>query len=174
MQLQANREVLQAFLPHLDTAGMAESLVRLVGADEQITLNAQPEVLAWIAETDILSRLLDRSRLPMFRHCTVTTACSGTFSLKSKTSQHRSAWPHGCASLPALLPWSLQRDGRGACSSRGHCRLTLALPVSSACSPSRRMLECTDAAGWMRMLQRGSMGIVRKCWRPSRGAVPHR
>ena len=59
--LQAHREVLNAFLPHLDTAGMAESFVRLVGADEQITLNAQPEALAWIADTDILSRLLERS-----------------------------------------------------------------------------------------------------------------
>lgn len=52
--------MLNAFLPHLDTAGMAESFVRLVGADEQITLNAQPEALAWIADTDILTRLLER------------------------------------------------------------------------------------------------------------------
>lgn len=57
--------MLHAFLPHLDTAGMAESFVRLVGADEQVTLNAQPEALAWIAETDILSRLLDRSCFPI-------------------------------------------------------------------------------------------------------------
>ena len=59
--MQANRGVLTAFLPQLDTAGMAESFVRLVGADEQVTLNAQPEALAWIADTDILSRLLERS-----------------------------------------------------------------------------------------------------------------
>lgn len=59
--LQAHREALSTFLPHLDTAGMAESFVRLVGADEQVTLNAQPEALAWIADTDILSHLLDRS-----------------------------------------------------------------------------------------------------------------
>ncbi len=61
MDMQANQQILNAFLPHLDTAGMAESFVRLVGADEQVTLNAQPEALAWIAETDILSRLLERS-----------------------------------------------------------------------------------------------------------------
>ena len=42
---------------------MAESFVRLVGADEQITLNAQPEALAWIADTDILTRLLERCAL---------------------------------------------------------------------------------------------------------------
>ena len=58
--LQAHSGVLNAFLPHLDTAGMAESFVRLVGADEQVTLNAQPDALAWIADTDILSRLLER------------------------------------------------------------------------------------------------------------------
>ena len=62
--LQANQDILDAFLPHLDTAGMAESFVRLVGADEQVTLNAQPEALAWVAETDILSRLLARSGPP--------------------------------------------------------------------------------------------------------------
>ena len=59
--LQAHSSVLNAFLPHLDTAGMAESFVRLVGADEQITLNAQPEALAWIADTHILPPLLERS-----------------------------------------------------------------------------------------------------------------
>lgn len=58
--LQANQGILSAFLPHLDTAGMAESFVRLVGADEQVVLNAQPEALAWIADTDILSKLLAR------------------------------------------------------------------------------------------------------------------
>lgn len=46
---------------------MAESFVRLVGADEQVTLNAQPEALAWVAETDILSRLLARSGPPCSR-----------------------------------------------------------------------------------------------------------
>ena len=51
---------------------MAESFVRLVGADEQVTLNAQPEALAWVAETDILSRLLARSGLPILPQCCPT------------------------------------------------------------------------------------------------------
>ena len=67
--MQGNQDILDAFLPHLDTAGMAESFVRLVGADEQVTLNAQAEALAWVAETDILSRLLARSGPTLLACC---------------------------------------------------------------------------------------------------------
>ncbi len=52
---------MDSLLEHLDTAGMAETFVRIVGADEQAVPNLPPESLAWISEMDIIARLLARS-----------------------------------------------------------------------------------------------------------------
>lgn len=57
---QANRGILDSLLEHLDTAGMAETFVRIVGADEQAVPNLPPESLAWLSEMDIITRLLRR------------------------------------------------------------------------------------------------------------------
>lgn len=158
--------MLHAFLPHLDTAGMAESFVRLVGADEQVTLNAQPEALAWVAETDILSRLLDRSCFPILPAVQSHNHLFGAFALKTKAAQHLSAWPQGIAPFPSLLRESFDRMGGKPFLLRdigGWC-----WPCQSGVHPPLRStsLESTHAAGWMRMLQRGSMGTALRCWRP--------
>ncbi|KAK9917462.1 hypothetical protein WJX75_004564 [Coccomyxa subellipsoidea] len=58
--LEATRGIVDSLLEHLDTAGMAETFVRIVGADEQAVPNLPAESLAWLSELDIIARLLAR------------------------------------------------------------------------------------------------------------------
>lgn len=44
----------------LETTGAAETLVRLVGADDQTTCGLSQEQMAWLTETDILEILLHK------------------------------------------------------------------------------------------------------------------
>ena len=55
---------MDSLLEHLDTAGMAETFVRIVGADEQAVPNLPQESLAWLSQMDIIVRLLTRSAAP--------------------------------------------------------------------------------------------------------------
>ena len=57
---QDNRDILDALLDHLDVAGMAEAFVRIVAADEQSLPNVPADSLAWLADTDLLPKLLTR------------------------------------------------------------------------------------------------------------------
>ena len=59
---------MDSLLEHLDTAGMAETFVRIVGADEQAVPNLPQESLAWLLEMDIIARLLARSADPVAGH----------------------------------------------------------------------------------------------------------
>ena len=57
---QDNRELLAALVERLDCAGMAEAFVRIAAADEASLPNVAPDALAWLADTDLLARLLAR------------------------------------------------------------------------------------------------------------------
>lgn len=58
--MQANRSIVYSLLGQLETAGMAESFVRIVGADEQNMPNIPVDAMAWLTTTDALSKLLAR------------------------------------------------------------------------------------------------------------------
>ena len=58
--VQANQDVLAGLVEHLDTTSMAETLVRVVGADEQTAAFLAAPHLAWLAHTNILQLLLVR------------------------------------------------------------------------------------------------------------------
>ena len=45
---------------HMDTFSIMESLVKLVGADEQISNYASAEQLEWLRDTPLMQMLLDR------------------------------------------------------------------------------------------------------------------
>lgn len=73
---QATRGIVDSLLEHLDTAGMAETFVRIVGADEQAVPNLPAESLAWLSEMDIIARLL--ARLAMLACAGFSDKCFGT------------------------------------------------------------------------------------------------
>lgn len=58
--LQDNQEVFVALTERLENTGIAESIVRLVGADEQTSGSLTPEQLEWISDTAMLPTLLDK------------------------------------------------------------------------------------------------------------------
>ena len=67
-------------LAHLDSASVAEALVRVLGADEQCSTFMPPGELAWLQETDVL-QVRGRAQLGrvLYRHfCSVhcSAACS--------------------------------------------------------------------------------------------------
>lgn len=64
--LQANRGIVDSLLGQLETAGMAESFVRIVGADEQNMPNIPDDAMEWLTTTDALARLLARCRALTF------------------------------------------------------------------------------------------------------------
>ena len=51
---QAHQEHLGQMLAHLDSASVAEALVRVLGADEQCSTFMPPGELAWLSQTDVL------------------------------------------------------------------------------------------------------------------------
>jgi hypothetical protein len=64
--LQGHTEVLHRLAQHLDTTSMAETLVRVVGADEQTATFLPSASLAWLAQTDIMQLLLTKcAQLPL-------------------------------------------------------------------------------------------------------------
>jgi hypothetical protein len=65
--LQGHTEVLHRLAQHLDTTSMAETLVRVVGADEQTATFLPSASLSWLAQTDIMQLLLTKcAKLPLF------------------------------------------------------------------------------------------------------------
>ena len=50
-------------MERLDCAGMAEAFVRVCAADEASLPNVPPDSLHWLADTDLLSKLLARRAL---------------------------------------------------------------------------------------------------------------
>ena len=53
-------ELLDQLVGHMDTFSIMESLVKLVGADEQISNYAAAEQLEWLRDTPLMRMLLDR------------------------------------------------------------------------------------------------------------------
>eukprot|EP00891_Asterochloris_glomerata_P000136 jgi/Astpho2/136/e_gw1.00004.6.1_t len=53
-------ELLDQLVGHMDTFSIMESLVKLVGADEQISNYASAEQLEWLRDTTLMQMLLDR------------------------------------------------------------------------------------------------------------------
>ncbi len=53
-------ELLDQLVGHMDTFSIMESLVKLVGADEQISNYASAEQLEWLRDTPLMQMLLDR------------------------------------------------------------------------------------------------------------------
>ena len=51
---QGHQEHLGQLLAHLDSASVAEALVRLLGADELTSTFMPPAELAWLQESDVL------------------------------------------------------------------------------------------------------------------------
>ncbi|KAK9810040.1 hypothetical protein WJX72_003859 [[Myrmecia] bisecta] len=60
--LQANQEVLAKLVSHLETTSIAEVIARLVGAEESVAMHLMPQQIAWFAETDLVSQLLEALR----------------------------------------------------------------------------------------------------------------
>ena len=58
--VQGNADVLGALAERLETTAMAETLVRLVGADEQTAAFLPQQQLAWLPATSILPQLLEK------------------------------------------------------------------------------------------------------------------
>ncbi|KAK9815853.1 hypothetical protein WJX72_010762 [[Myrmecia] bisecta] len=58
--LQGQPQILPKLVEHLDTTSVAETLVRLVGADEQTSTFLTAPSLQWLTETDIMQQLLSR------------------------------------------------------------------------------------------------------------------
>lgn len=60
MPVQTHVEVLHCLAQHLNTTSMAETLVRVVGADEQTATFLPSSSLSWLAQTDIMRLLLTK------------------------------------------------------------------------------------------------------------------
>lgn len=58
--LQENAQLLEGLTDRLENTGIAESIVRLVGADEQTASSLSVEQLSWVSETAILPILLQK------------------------------------------------------------------------------------------------------------------
>ena len=56
--LQDNRGALEGLTDRLETTGVAETLVRLVGADEATASVVPMQQLAWLPDTEVLPNLL--------------------------------------------------------------------------------------------------------------------
>lgn len=75
--LQQHQQLLPKLVRHISSASIAEMLVRLVGADDNLAMYMNPLHLSWLTETPLMSSLLEQLS-------------------PAKPSPGKHAYPHSC------------------------------------------------------------------------------